>query len=421
MKTTRVWIALGIIVLLLFGAVSGVLAQGGDDDGDGLPNDVDRCPNQAGPRANGGCPLDDDGDGLANDRDECPNTPGPTDNNGCPKPDDSVPLSSRDSDGDGVTDDIDYCPSVAGSLDYAGCPQLEEATPTPEPTPDVVMPPLRATGPCTLATATPQPVNVRMLPFVPAPITGLLDPELIYPHYYNFMANDELWYATTDGFVASWATRTGGDCNLTTYSFASETNTLTFKGNFVLPTDAMGFNPQPEPPAERLQEIFPEDMFPFPVASEHILLAHFDMEGMPTAALSAFDPAILEALMEHDEGVVIQLPGNLVGFNPQPEPPANPASFMLPADAVGFNPQPEPPPAAFWLMLMMDAQDDMPVIQTEMMSMSLQGVWTLQTCEAPLGQDACLYIADGSIAACFPYAEGLFCAYSPAMPDGNTQ
>lgn len=67
-------------------------------------------------------PADSDGDGVTDDIDRCPNTPAGTrvDSLGCP-----VPL---DSDGDGVTDDRDQCPNTpAGTeVDSSGCPIVEE-------------------------------------------------------------------------------------------------------------------------------------------------------------------------------------------------------------------------------------------------------------------------------------------------------
>lgn len=60
-----------------------------DSDGDGVPDNADRCPNTP---ANvtvdaAGCPLDSDGDGVADYLDQCPNTPrGSTvDAKGCPQ------------------------------------------------------------------------------------------------------------------------------------------------------------------------------------------------------------------------------------------------------------------------------------------------------------------------------------------------
>ena len=58
-----------------------------DDDGDGVPNDTDRCPSTpAGVSVNAyGCALDSDGDGVPNYLDKCPNTPAgrKVDANGC--------------------------------------------------------------------------------------------------------------------------------------------------------------------------------------------------------------------------------------------------------------------------------------------------------------------------------------------------
>lgn len=64
----------------------------GDSDGDGVTDDLDRCPNTPfGTRVDGrGCPVpvDSDGDGVMDDRDRCPNTPAGTevDADGCPIP-----------------------------------------------------------------------------------------------------------------------------------------------------------------------------------------------------------------------------------------------------------------------------------------------------------------------------------------------
>lgn len=62
----------------------------GDSDGDGVTDDLDRCPNTplGTPVDSRGCPIpvDSDGDGVPDDRDQCPNTPAGTevDANGCP-------------------------------------------------------------------------------------------------------------------------------------------------------------------------------------------------------------------------------------------------------------------------------------------------------------------------------------------------
>lgn len=54
-----------------------------DDDGDGVPNSKDACPNEPGRPELDGCP-DDDGDGIPNPQDRCPQVPGPAENEGCP-------------------------------------------------------------------------------------------------------------------------------------------------------------------------------------------------------------------------------------------------------------------------------------------------------------------------------------------------
>ncbi len=89
-----------------------------DDDGDGVPNYLDKCPGT--PKGvkvdKNGCPLDDDGDGVPNYLDKCPNTPkgAPVDSDGCP----------LDSDGDGVPDYLDKCPGTPRGVpvNKQGCP-----------------------------------------------------------------------------------------------------------------------------------------------------------------------------------------------------------------------------------------------------------------------------------------------------------
>jgi len=94
-----------------------------DSDGDGVPDDRDRCPNTPPGTAVGpdGCERDQDGDGVADGRDRCPNTPAgaQVDDTGCP----------IDTDGDGVPDFRDECPGTeAGArVDQKGCyVELEE-------------------------------------------------------------------------------------------------------------------------------------------------------------------------------------------------------------------------------------------------------------------------------------------------------
>ena len=89
-----------------------------DSDGDGVVDKDDKCPNVAGLKALMGCP-DADGDGIADGDDNCPNEAGPAANNGCPWP---------DTDGDGVLDKDDKCPNEAGEVALDGCPRQ---APTP--------------------------------------------------------------------------------------------------------------------------------------------------------------------------------------------------------------------------------------------------------------------------------------------------
>jgi OOP family OmpA-OmpF porin len=88
-----------------------------DSDGDGIVDEMDKCPGTpAGTAVNAeGCPLDSDGDGVSDDADKCPNTPAgtPVDASGC----------EIDSDGDGVGDSKDKCPNTPAGVkvDETGC------------------------------------------------------------------------------------------------------------------------------------------------------------------------------------------------------------------------------------------------------------------------------------------------------------
>ncbi len=90
------------------------MVDGVDSDGDGLTDDVDLCPQIAGPEELNGCP-DTDADGVPDYEDRCPQTAGPVESRGCP-----------DSDGDGVSDNDDECPNMAGAISNNGCPQEDD-------------------------------------------------------------------------------------------------------------------------------------------------------------------------------------------------------------------------------------------------------------------------------------------------------
>lgn len=88
-----------------------------DSDHDGVPDNLDRCPNTpAGAKVDAnGCEFDSDGDGVVDRLDQCPDTPKGTPVNavGCP----------LDSDGDGVPDAQDLCPNTpkGDKVDVHGC------------------------------------------------------------------------------------------------------------------------------------------------------------------------------------------------------------------------------------------------------------------------------------------------------------
>jgi OOP family OmpA-OmpF porin len=90
----------------------------GDADGDGVTDDVDKCPGTPlGAVVDAsGCPMDSDGDGVYDGIDKCPGTPkgARVDARGCP----------ADEDGDGVVDGVDRCPGTpkGATVDARGCP-----------------------------------------------------------------------------------------------------------------------------------------------------------------------------------------------------------------------------------------------------------------------------------------------------------
>jgi len=112
-----------------------------DTDGDGVEDDVDRCPDIAGKKQFGGC-LDSDNDGIGDADDSCPDAIGLKALNGCPDADadgvadivDNCPDipgtadGCPDSDLDGVADIDDKCPELAGSKIFKGCPEYPEET-----------------------------------------------------------------------------------------------------------------------------------------------------------------------------------------------------------------------------------------------------------------------------------------------------
>jgi outer membrane protein OmpA-like peptidoglycan-associated protein len=101
----------------------------GDRDGDGIKDDLDRCPDAPedfdGWEDEDGCPdPDNDRDGIPDVDDRCPDIPedrdGVEDDDGCPEGE------LHDRDGDQIPDDVDRCPDEPedhdGFQDADGCP-----------------------------------------------------------------------------------------------------------------------------------------------------------------------------------------------------------------------------------------------------------------------------------------------------------
>ena len=85
-----------------------------DTDGDGIIDELDKCPTVKGLAKYNGCPIPDtDKDGINDEEDKCPTVPGLARYQGCPIP---------DTDGDGINDEEDKCPKVPGVARYQGCP-----------------------------------------------------------------------------------------------------------------------------------------------------------------------------------------------------------------------------------------------------------------------------------------------------------
>jgi outer membrane protein OmpA-like peptidoglycan-associated protein len=105
-----------------------------DNDEDGVPDELDRCPNDAEDRdgvldEDGCADPDNDGDGIPDDRDRCPVDPEDFDrfqnDDGCP---------DLDNDHDRVADIVDHCPDEAEDVD-----NFQDDDGCPEPGPDALV------------------------------------------------------------------------------------------------------------------------------------------------------------------------------------------------------------------------------------------------------------------------------------------
>lgn len=170
-----------------------------DTDGDGIPDSQDACPNQSAPNTPNGCPPG------SNPPPNQPVQPQPVPNQPQPLP--------QDSDGDGLPDGQDQCPNLAGSESTGGCP----------------LPDIPQDGECMAASSGAFNVNVRESFSGLSDVIGQLSPLVLYQvrakvtippedaetgeHLNIDVSAFETWYLLNDGWVASWVTRTGGDCD----------------------------------------------------------------------------------------------------------------------------------------------------------------------------------------------------------------
>lgn len=190
----RLIIHLVLIALLLISGLAYAQPGTDDNDGDGLPNSVDQCPNEAGPRENNGCPVRRPTEVPTERPTEVPNNGG------------------------------------GGSTNDTGAPAATpEPTPTAQPEIVVTLIPLTTEGPCVASPAGAYNVNIREYPSQFSDMVGVLGinrtaPVLDVAQIF-FYAEPErvverdspLWYQIdmngVIGWVAAEVVRLGGDCS----------------------------------------------------------------------------------------------------------------------------------------------------------------------------------------------------------------
>ncbi|MFQ5783047.1 MAG: thrombospondin type 3 repeat-containing protein, partial [Nitrosopumilus sp.] len=127
-----------------------------DTDRDGVPDEKDNCPKEAGPANNKGCPV------------KIERIPTPV-----PVPPRPVPVEPKDSDGDGVPDNEDACPREYGPANNRGCPAKE---PVPAPTRDDTPPFLIVPSDIVTDATTTQGVKVAYIVTAIDDVDGELKP-----------------------------------------------------------------------------------------------------------------------------------------------------------------------------------------------------------------------------------------------------
>lgn len=423
-------LAILVIVLLTLMSIPSVFAQQPprDGDGDGVLDNVDSCPNAAGPSSNSGCPVSTENSGGGG----------------------AVP-TERDRDGDNVPNDSDGCPDTFGAQDNFGCPR-EIPTPAPAENNDqeqVNLPALPTDGDCVVATAVSEGVNARQYPHSESEIMGRLDPRYLYLASFILQLGDETWVLSENGWVAGWVTRLGGDCTEETApAFQSlaigNTDLLKILIGLLLPANDWGDPHNPEEPLD-LSAIFGDGSV-MPQTKEHILLAKFDANGLAEGAIiiigkeggkgiglllpavqkvreaamcdgsvmPAGDPIPTESFFGDGsvlpaDGFLDCTQGILIGLSEEG------FGLLLPASEVGFDPQPDPPGEFSLLLpylpnLLLPASD--PAAATKMMNLFSPLDWVglnpqpLPPKEISLSDKMIIAISEGVLAVCVATPDG---------------
>jgi Ca2+-binding RTX toxin-like protein len=165
-----------------------------DSDGDGIPDDVDQCPNQPAPNSNNGCPPQPTAPPAA------PNPPPAQPEQPAPPP---------------ANRDRDPQPAPIQSQDVPTITQ-------PEPVrPQIVLPEIPEDDICQIATNGTFRANVRANFSTDAQIVDQLDPERVVPVQVQATLMDErypdiepeVWLKVETGWVAGQIMRMGGNCD----------------------------------------------------------------------------------------------------------------------------------------------------------------------------------------------------------------
>lgn len=183
---------------------------------------------------------DSDGDGLPDTRDRCPNEAGPVDNNGCPI---KEPVSEPTQPAADQPDQPPADPTLPGD------PPRNPGDFAPEPTVVPFTPPALNGDVCQVTPFTRTVVNVRGAPDLAAPIIGSLNPGTIYGAIgYVVVSTNEIWFVLLDyeggpgpiGFGSRQALTANAECvqiNLSEQEVSRGENGGIENGNFMpLPT-----------------------------------------------------------------------------------------------------------------------------------------------------------------------------------------